>query len=74
MAIQDFTKYLGAQVKFTFKPYPNDAALGDFVYTVEGVIEEVVLTQDLQDSQFLLDSEYYNFNRVDFIYESLEVM
>lgn len=67
MAIQDFTKYLGAQVKFTYKPYPRCVDLAHLVDTVEGVIEEVLLTQDLQDSQFLVDSEYYPFKSVDFI-------
>ena len=66
MAIQDFTKYLGASVKFDFKPFPNHPSLGDFVDTIEGVIEEVVLTKYLQDSQFLVDDTFYSFNSIDF--------
>ena len=76
MSIQDFTKYLGTQVKFTHKPFINDPSLGHLVVTVEGVIAEVLITQDLDDCQFVLDGEFYRFDSVNFVSElpsSLEV-
>lgn len=77
MSIQDFTKYLGTQVKFTYKPYEGDtSSFGDLVVTVEGVIAEVLITQDLEDCEFVLDGEFYTFNAVNFVSElpsSLEV-
>lgn len=73
MAIQDFTKYLSAQVKFTYKPYEgfDDEYLANRVDTVEGVIAEVLITQDLEDCQFVLDGEFYRFDSVNFISELL---
>ena len=65
MAIQDFTKYLGAQVRFRQK------LPGDLVVTLDGVITEVLIKQDLQDSEFVLDNEFYYFNAVEFITKSL---
>lgn len=70
MAIQDFTKYLGAQVNFTHKPFTG-SALNDLVVTVDGVITEVLIKQDLEDCEFVIDNEFYYFNSVDFISESL---
>lgn len=79
MSIQYFTKYLGAQVEFTHKPYEGyegdvslyDTPLGDLVVTVQGVIAEVLITQDLEDCQFVLDGEFYRFDSVNFISELL---
>ncbi|MGP5201888.1 hypothetical protein ACTXKB_03880 [Psychrobacter aquimaris] len=71
MAIQDFIKYLGAQVKFTHKPFTGSASLNDLVVTVDGVITEVLIKQDLEDCEFVIDNEFYYFNSVDFISESL---
>ena len=78
MAIQDFTKYLGTQVKFTYKPYEgfDDVYLANQVDTVESIITEVLITQDLDDCQFVLDGEFYRFDSVNFLSElpsSLEV-
>lgn len=69
MAIQDFTKYLGAQVKFTYKPYASFdyEHLANRVDTVEGVITEVLITQSLEDCSFLLDGEFYEFDSVNFV-------
>lgn len=69
MAIQDFTKYLGAQVKFTYKPYASfdDGHLANRVDTVEGVITEVLITQTLENCNFLLDGEFYEFDSVNFV-------
>jgi hypothetical protein len=69
MSIQDFTKYLGTQVKFTHKPFINDPSLGHLVVTVEGVIAEVLIKQDLEDCEFVLDGEFYRFNAVNFVSE-----
>lgn len=73
MAIQDFTKYLGAQVKFTHKPYASfdDEHFSKKVETVEGIITEVLITQSLENCNFLLDGEFYDFDSVDFIDVSL---
>ena len=68
MANQDFTKYLNAHVRFTQK-LPGDLSL-----TIDGVITEVLIKQDLQYSEFVLDDEFYHFNSVDFISESLVSM
>lgn len=71
MSIQDFTKYLGTQVKFTHKHWSSD----DLVKT-EGLITEVLIKQDLEDCEFVLDGEFYWFSAVNFISElpsSLEV-
>ena len=76
MSIQYFTKYLGAQVKFTHKPFSNDPSLGHLVVTVEGVLAEALIKQDLEDCEFVLDGEFYWFSSVNFISElpsSLEV-
>jgi|TARA_R110002124_G_C8922496_1_gene511331 hypothetical protein len=69
MAIQDFTKYLGAQVKFTYKPYDgsSDEYFAKKVDTVEGIITEVLITQSLENCNFLLDGEFYDFDSVDFV-------
>jgi len=67
MSIQDFIKYLGAQVKFT-KPYVASIGL---VETVEGVITEVLIKQDLEDCEFVVDDHFYHFKSVDFISELL---
>jgi len=69
MAIQDFTKYLGAQVKFTYKPYAgyDNEHLANRVDTVEGIITEVLIKQDLEDCEFFLNGEFYEFDSVNFI-------
>lgn len=64
MSIQDFTKYLGAQVKFTHKQWYSD----DMIET-EGVITEVLVKQDLEDCEFVLNDEFYRFSSVNFISE-----
>lgn len=66
MSIQDFTKYLGAQVEFTHKDWSSD----DLINT-EGVITEVLIKQDLEDCEFVLDGEFYRFDSVNFISELL---
>lgn len=71
MAIQDFTKYLGAQVKFIYKPHPDDVDLCHWENTVEGVITEVLITQSLENCNFLLDGEFYDFDSVNFVDVSL---
>ncbi len=73
MSIQDFTKYLGTQVKFTHKPFIDDLSLGHLVVTVEGVITDVLIKQDLEDCEFVLDGEFYRFNAVNFTSELLSL-
>ncbi|WP_087041635.1 hypothetical protein [Psychrobacter sp. JB385] len=71
MAIQDFTKYLGAQVKFTHKPFKGSASLDYLVVTVEGVISEVLIKQDSENCEFVVDDRFYKFNSVNFTSELL---
>ena len=73
MAIQDFIKYLGAQVKFTYKPHAGSdyEYFANQVDTVEGVIAEVLVTQSLENCEFVLDGEFYDFDSVNFIDVSL---
>lgn len=56
MAIQDFTKYLGQKVRFTHNGY-----------FVHGVVSEVLIKQDIQDSEFFVDDSFYRFSAVVFI-------
>lgn len=67
MSIQYFTKYLGAQVKFTHKHW----FYSDRSETVEGVISEVLIKQDLENCEFVVGNEFYEFNSVNFISELL---
>lgn len=66
MSIDDFTAYLGKTVKFN-APCPNHPMFDGMSYLVSGKINAVCIDQDLSQSEFLLDGEFYRFQDVTFV-------
>lgn len=65
-SIDDFTAYLGKTVKFN-APCPNHPMFDGMSYLVSGKITAVCIDQDLSQSEFLLDGEFYRFQDVTFV-------
>lgn len=65
-SIDDFTAYLGKTVKFN-APCPPSPLFDGMSYLVSGKITAICIDQDLSQSEFLLDGEFYRFRDVTFV-------